>query len=164
MKQQLLNIWNLFLLFTCRNCPACKVRFVYWALYCRLWPALPSVACPAARGLPCLLWPALPPVASPAACGLPYHLWPAPLCIICPHYPTNSTIFDEKLLDINVCFAFLYSFYEKYFRFWEEVSEILSQVYSTVQYSTVQVQYSTVQYSAVKYTVQYSAVQYSTLQ
>jgi len=41
----------------------------------------------------------------------PYcHLWPVWLYYIFPHYLINSTIFEKKLLKLNVCFYFLYKF------------------------------------------------------
>ena len=39
------------------------------------------------------------------------HLWPAPLYIIFPHYLIDSTIFGTELLNVKLCFNFLYNFF-----------------------------------------------------
>ena len=47
------------------------------------------------------------------------RLWPAKLYHVFPHYFINGTLFEKKktLLDIKLCFDFLYNFCPKYFSF-----------------------------------------------
>ena len=61
----------------------------------------------------------------------PYcHLWPVRLSSICPHYLNNGTIIEEKSYwTQNVCFDFLYNFHLIRFSFYEELREILLQMY-----------------------------------
>ena len=57
-----------------------------------------------------------------------YHLWPAWLCNIFPHYLIKGTIFGKKLPNIKCAFRLHNNVYLKHFSFYEEISQILSQM------------------------------------
>ena len=60
----------------------------------------------------------------------PYcHLWPALLCDIFPHYLVNGLIYKKKLLNIKLCFDFLYNFCLTHFSFQEKMSDRWSKMY-----------------------------------
>jgi len=52
------------------------------------------------------------------------HLWPATLYNIFPHYLTNGTIFENKLLNIKCVFWFSVQLCRKLFSLYEQLSEI----------------------------------------
>jgi hypothetical protein len=57
-----------------------------------------------------------------------YHLWLAGLYNIFPHYLINDTIFEKKLTNIKCVFSV--HFCLKHFTFSEEMSGILSKMYT----------------------------------
>ena len=74
----------------------------------------------------------------PSKAHEPYcHLWPARLYRIFPHYYTNGMTSERKLLNIKLCFNFLYNFRPKHLLFYEELSKIGS--YVNVHWSSCQV-------------------------
>jgi hypothetical protein len=59
------------------------------------------------------------------ACAILHcHLWPVWLYHIFPLYLMNGTVFEQSLVNIYVCFDFLYSFCLKHFTFREEFDEV----------------------------------------
>ena len=62
--------------------------------------------------------------------ALCFHLWPVQLYSVFSHYLINGTIFEKKNYWMwSVCFDFLCKFCPKHFSFWEELSELWSQMY-----------------------------------
>jgi hypothetical protein len=57
------------------------------------------------------------------------HLWPVRFYHVFPHYLINCTIFRNELLNVKYIFWFSLQLRLKYFPFWEELSEILTQMY-----------------------------------
>ena len=46
----------------------------------------------------------------------PYcHLWPVRLYNIFPHYLLNGAIFENKIIELKMCFDFLYNFFSETF-------------------------------------------------